>query len=410
MSVQVAPVVASTVVVAVDVGKTAAALSATDDGRWRLLGPVEFAMTRSALSEVIGRLRAVLPAGPVRVRVGVEAAGHYHLPLLSASAWPAGWELVELNPAHVTEQRRVAGRRRVKTDAIDLEAITELLLAGRGVPVTAADAVLVELAAWAGHRARRVATRTATKNQLLGQLDRAFPGLTRVLPDVLGTKVGRLVAAEFADPGRLAALGVGRFIRFAAARDLQVRRPLAERLVAAARDALPTVQATVARQVLAADLRLLDDLDAQIGQAEAELARLLPDSPYRTLTSVPGWGVVRTANYGAAVGDPARWPGPRQLYRAAGLSPMQYESAGKRRDGGITREGSVHLRRALIDLGLGLWLTDPAAKAHAGRLRARGKRGGVIACAMAHRANRIAFALTRDQTTYQPSRWTPAEE
>ena len=30
----------------------------------------------------------------------------------------------------------------------------------------------------------------------------------------------------------------------------------------------------------------------------------------------------------------------------------------------------------------------------------------VIACAMAHRANRIAFALVRDQTPYDPSRWT----
>jgi len=34
--------------------------------------------------------------------------------------------------------------------------------------------------------------------------------------------------------------------------------------------------ATVARQVLAAELALLRDLDAQIAAAEAELARLLP--------------------------------------------------------------------------------------------------------------------------------------
>ena len=100
-------------------------------------------------------------------------------------------------------------------------------------------------------RTRRVATRTATKNQLLGQLDRAFPGLTWALPDVLGTKIGRLVVAEFADPARLAALGAARLIRFAAVRDVQLRRPVAERLVTAARDALPTRDAVVARRVLA---------------------------------------------------------------------------------------------------------------------------------------------------------------
>jgi len=29
----------------------------------------------------------------------------------------------------------------------------------------------------------------------------------------------------------------------------------------------------------------------------------------------------------------------------------------------------------------------------------------VIGCAMAHRANKIAYALVRDQTGYDPTRW-----
>ena len=84
---------------------------------------------------------------------------------------------------------------------------------------------------------------------------------------------------------------------------------------------------------------------------------------------------------------------------------MQYESAGHRRDGTISREGSVELRRALIDLGIGLWLTEPAARRYGHQLRARGKKGGVIGCAMAHRANKIAYALVRDQTGYDSTRW-----
>jgi transposase len=297
------------------------------------------------------------------------------------------------------------GRRRVKTDTLDLEAMTELLLAGRGLVVTEPPKLIGELTAWAAHRHRRVATRAATKNQLLGQLDRCFPGLTLAVPDVLRTKVGRLVAEHFADPRRLAGLGASRFIRFAAVRGLQVRRPVADRLVAAAHDALASADAAVARQVLAADLALLASLDEQVQAAETRMAELVPASPFAPLLSVPGWGVVRAGNYGAAVGDPARWPGHRQLYRASGLSPAQYESAGRRRDGAISREGSVQLRRALIDLGIGLWLSEPAAKRYGQALRARGKNGGVIACAMAHRANKIAYAMVRDQTGYQPLRW-----
>lgn len=403
MSVHAAPVTPSTIVVAIDVGKTSAMLSATDNARHRLLRPVEFALTRSDLSSVVARIGATIPPSS-QVKVGIEAAGHYHRPVLDYR-WPTGWEVLEVNPAHVAEQRRIQGRRRVKTDTIDLEAITELLLAGRGLPVDAPESVIGELSAWATHRHRRVTTRTATKNQLLGQLDRAFPGLTRALPDVLGTKIGRLVAAEFADPARLSALGVARLIRFASARDVQLRRPLAERLVAAGKDALPTIDAVISRRVLAADLALLVDLDTQIGVAETELAALLPASPFATLTTVPGWGVVRASNYAAAVGDPQRWPGPRQVYRASGLSPMQYESAGKRRDGKISREGSVALRRALIDLGIGLWHCDPAAKTYAAELKSRGKHGGIIACALANRATRIAYALVRDHSSYDRTRW-----
>jgi transposase len=402
MSINSAPMMAATVV-AVDVGKNTAALSVTDAARHRLLGPINFAMTAAAVSAVLDRVCGVLPAAAVKV--GVEAAGHYHRPLLAAGLWPSGWEVLELSPARVSEQRRVLGRRRVKTDAVDLQAITELVLAGHGVPITARTATVTELAGWATQRSRRVQTRTAIKNQLLAQLDRCFPGVTLALPDVLGTRIGRLVAAEFPDPHRLAALGVTRFVRFAANRGLRVRRSAADRLVLAARAALPTPEAAVARQVLADDLGLLGNLDVQIVAAEAKIAQLLPDTPFAPLTTVPGWGVVRAANYGAAVGDPGRWPGARQLYRASGLSPAQYESAGKRRDGTISREGSVALRRALIDLGIGLWHADPAARRYGQALRARGKKGGVIGCAMANRANRIAYALVRDQTGYDPGRW-----
>ena len=62
MSVHAAPVTSSTVVVAVDVGKTSVALSVTDAERHRLFGPVEFAMTRSALAAVVGQIHGH-PAG-----------------------------------------------------------------------------------------------------------------------------------------------------------------------------------------------------------------------------------------------------------------------------------------------------------------------------------------------------------
>ena len=397
---------AELVAVPVDVGKHAAMALVCDFTGELLARPFEFPMTMAGVRLLVERVQLATSGRAVRlVRVGVEAAGHYHQPLVSTGVLPANWQLVQVNPTQVASQRQLAGRRRLKTDALDLVAISDLLRAGHGVGHRVLASALGELAGWVAHRERRVTARTALKNQLLGQVDRAFPGVSGGVSSLFGTKVGRLVLAEFTDPARLSALGVAGFQQAAATRGIQVLAPVAERLVAAATVAIPTDQAPMARTIIDRDLTLLAAFDAQVAEADKHLATLLPRTPFAVLCSGPGWRVVRAATYGAAVGDPARWPSARQVYRASGLCPATYASAGRRHDGAISREGSVTLRRAVLSLGVGLWRLDPAARAYAASLRARGKPPGVIATAMANRANRIAFAMVRDQRPYDPNRW-----
>jgi transposase len=394
--------------VPVDVGKHEAMALVADAAGERLVAPFTLTLDRPGLAEFVQRVNRVAAArGEVQIEVGVEAAGHYHRPVTASSMLPSSWTLIELNPAHVTEQRRVLGKRGIKTDQIDLAAMFDLLVVGRGLAVAPRSEALEQLQAWAAMRHRRIGAVIAVKNQLLGQMDRAFPGASRCLAgSLLEVKVGRLVIAEFADPTRLARLGVERFRRFAAARHVIVSRKVAERFVAAARAALPLDGAATARELVARDLELLQRLQAQAAEAEERIAELLPATPYGVLTTTPGWATVRAGRYGAALGEPSRWPTARQVYRASGLTPKTYESAGTRYDGQICREGSVELRGALLELGMGLWLCEPASGAYAVSLKSRGKPAGIIACAMARRANKIAFAMVRDQTPYDPGRWS----
>jgi TRAP transporter 4TM/12TM fusion protein len=90
----------------------------------------------------------------------------------------------------------------------------------------------------------------------------------------------------------------------------------------------------------------------------------------------------------------------------AGLVPRLYESAGRARVATrISREGKVELREAIIELGRALRQGHPDFARYARALLARGKRKGVVACALGHRANRVAFALVRDQVPFDPKRW-----
>jgi transposase len=392
------------VAVPVDVGKYVAMAKVVDFTGSELAGPFEFCLDRSGVERFVTRVRSVVPESVMLVRVGLEAAGHYHLPL-AGGVLPEGWELRILNPGHVSMQRKANGSRGVKTDKVDLAAIADLLLAGRGtIAPPFADSVMT-LTGWVAHRARRSLIRRRTIQQLTTHVDRCFPGLGRVMWSVTLSKAGRLIITEMPDPVRVRRLGPVRLQRFAANRGVRMTRPLAERIVEAARLALPVPGADVSRRLLARDLALLDDIEDQIAEADTEISSLVPLTPFGVLTTTPGWGPVRVANYSAAVGDPQRWPSHRQLYRASGLTPRVYESAGHRRDGRITREGSVPLRTALIDLGTGLWHSEPSSRNYGQTLRARGKPGGIILCAMAHRANKIAYAMVRDQTPWQGDRW-----
>ena len=393
------------VAVAVDAAKDQAAVLVADFTGRRLSPPFTVPLNRPGAAEFVERVEAATAdMDVVAVRVGVEAAGIYHRPLLAADL-PVDWEVVELNPARVAQQRKRNGKRGVKTDLVDCAAMFDLIVDGVGSPVGTCSSAVEAMGTWSAQRQRRDAARRSIKNQLTSQLDRCFPGVTGCFHRTLATKAGRLIARHFTDPKRLARLGVKRLQRFAKKRDVWIKRPKAEQLVKAAKIALPARDATVARQAVAADLDLLELLEAQIATIDERLAELLPLTPYEILTTVPGWSVVRAAGYGGAVGDPARWPSSRQLYRASGLTPSVYESGDRRVDGEITREGSVPLRRALMELANGLRLHDAPTRAYAARLAARGKHSKIIWCAVARRANRIAFAMVRDQTTYDPDRW-----
>ena len=291
--------------VAVDVGKSSGVALVGDFAGQRLAAPFEFSMDGPGITELIARVEDATAGRDVAlVRIGVEAAGHYHRPLTTSGVLPSTWQVVELNPAHVAAQRRVSGQRSVKTDPIDCLAVFEMLVAGRGYPVVR-PLVLVELTAWVAHRQRRLDARTAVKNQLTGQVDRCFPGLSRAV-GLFDTKVGRLVLEEFTDPARLARLGEARFRRFASNRGVRVNGTRAAMLVETARNALPAAEADIARQVVADDLAILDALDQQITDITRQLEQLLPATPYAVLTTGPGWRTVRAAKYGGAVGDPAR--------------------------------------------------------------------------------------------------------
>ena len=110
------------------------------------------------------------------VRIGVEAAGHY--PRTLGGCKQPVLEVVELNPRAVKDARGQQLLRTLKNDARDCGAMAELLIPGSGRSPQCRDEALAGQAAWVAHRRRKVAAQVVLANQIHGQLDLIFPGLT----------------------------------------------------------------------------------------------------------------------------------------------------------------------------------------------------------------------------------------
>lgn len=273
----------------IDVGKYEALCLIADHRGEVVAEAVTFPLTEPGVRALE---RQLVAAGAARqamsMRVGVETAGHYHRTIV-ARLVAGGYDVVELNPAHVKAARSQQGSRRMKTDLRDAAAILDLVISGSGrAPQQRADA-LVEQLVWAGVRRRRVQARTALSNQLLGTLDLVFPGLDGCFDSLLTTKVGPVLLHDLADPDRLHRLGVDGLRAFTARRGVRLQRAKAEQLHQAAADALrlPAVERACRAAVLLSDLALLDAQRANhpsraaLGRAPAQHPRGGVDQPAR---------------------------------------------------------------------------------------------------------------------------------
>lgn len=399
------------VLAGVDVGKFEA-LALIADGRGELLAePVVFGLNEPgvrAFETAVGQACAARSAK--LVRFGVEACGHYHR-LLVHRLRSAGWDTVDLSPAQVHAARAQMGYRRLKSDQRDAAAMIELLIRGAGRTGAEIHEAMTQLQVWVAHRHRKQDARVALGNQLLASIDLAFPSLQGCFSEPLARKSFWLVLRALgADIDQVAALTPATLRALGADQDVKVETPKATRIIAAAHDSLrlPEPERQARLEIVRRDALMLESLLAELDDTDQRIAGLLERTPAWVLTSLPGVGSVRAADYAAALGDHARFPSAEHAYRASGLVPSQYDSAGTSRRGGIGREGSATLRHAVIEMGRGLAQHDEHFSAYKRALLARGKRPKVANIAVGHRAHRLAFALIRSQQTYDPGRFAAA--
>lgn len=151
------------------------------------------------------------------------------------------------------------------------------------------------------------------------------------------------------------------------------------------------------------DLVLLDD---RLLELDREIERLANSNEVtRRLQQLRGVGPMVATALVATVGNAEQYPKGRQMAAALGLTPRQYSSGGKDRLLGISKRGDAYLRMLLIhgarsvvwqakhkEDRLSQWVTSIAQRRHP----------NVAAVALANKTARMAWALLRHGTDYDP--------
>lgn len=126
--------------------------------------------------------------------------------------------------------------------------------------------------------------------------------------------------------------------------------------------------------------------------------------PVGRLKTIPGVGPRTAEKLAATLDDPDRFTTAKQVGCYLGLTQRVYQSGQMLREGKISKMGDTHLRTLLVEAAWSAIRKDGPMKALFDRVcRGMKNRRKVAIVAVARHLGIIAWAMMRDQTTWQPT-------
>jgi transposase len=373
---------------------------------------------RSGFEQLCAVIDEVVLAIDVQVLlIGMEPTGHYFKNV--ARHLLERYPHVRLvNSYAVKENRNQNMLRGQKTDEIDVCAIGDLVLRNRCFSYQPLGGAYLQLQQWVRFRTAKVKMRTALRNQVIGHLDRIFPGLVRcnksgpeelprLFPSFWDSQTAQHLLRVCPDPRRLVGMEPSELMGLFHAQHWRMGLVTAGRVIRFAQHVLVPHDDVIDTRLplLDSDLALLDAVGRAIVNAEAQIAHFLAQTEGQILTRMKGIGPLRAAAYIAGIGNPNDYEHAGQTFKRSGLISGRKDSGVHQRRGAgrrVTKAGDPHLRCALVGIALGLCQWQPCFRDYKAQLIARGKHPNVATVATARKVNGVLFALLRDQAEFDP--------
>ncbi|EEC7196804.1 IS110 family transposase [Escherichia coli] len=143
----------------------------------------------------------------------------------------------------------------------------------------------------------------------------------------------------------------------------------------------------------------------QITELESELNQSIKaDATAQRIMTIPGVGPITASLLSSQLGDGKQFSCSRDFAASTGLVPRQYSTGGKSTLLGISKRGDKNLRRLLVQCARSFMMRlehQQGRLAEWVRKQLDNKHSNIVACALANKLARIAWAITVLQKEYQ---------
>ncbi len=337
-----------------------------------------------------------------KVKVGLEATGHYSYNLLGFLL-DKGLHTYVINPLHTNLFRKAEGLRRTKTDPIDAHTIAGMIMSNVDLTSYTAKSYHNEkLKSLTRYRFDKVQDRARLKTSVARLVNILFPELEKLVPTLHMNSVYALLS-EFPGAKQIASCHLTRLIHLLSESSKgHYNRNKAIEIREAARSSIGSVMPAKSLE-LKHTIHLIEVLSEEIDEIETLIKEIMDENPSPIL-SIPGISYRMGAMILAEIGEFSRFNSPDQILAYAGLSPSTYQS-GKLTNAypHMEKRGSRYLRYALFNATKCVCNWDPTFAAYLAKKRAEGKHYNVAISHTAKKLVRVICALQKSGKPYCPA-------
>ncbi len=384
--------------VGIDVAKDKHDCFITNSDGEALFKPFTITNNREGFDELYQKIEAVME-DISKVKVGLEATGHYSYNLLGYLL-DKGLPPFVINPLHTNLYRKSLSLRQTKTDKVDARTIVSMLMSDVNLKSYSDTSYHnEELKSLTRYRFDKVKERAKLKISISRLVCILFPELEKLVPQLHMNSVYELLY-EFPGAKQIATAHLTRLSNLLhTASKGHYTKDTAITFRQAARKSIGSSMPAKSLE-LKHTIKLIRELDAEIEEIEAEIKTIM-DEIGSPILSIPGISYRMGAMIIAEIGDFSRFDSPDKLLAYAGLSPSTYQSGQlSNSHSRMEKRGSKYLRYALFNATVYVCHWDPIFNAYLNKKRDEGKHYYVAISHAAKKLVRLIYHLEKTNQQY----------